>query len=194
MIHTFYSPSTASYYCNWTMDNNHAVAIVGWNDSFDRNLFSNVPPENGAFIVKNSWGTEWGDEGYFYISYYDSNIGKYNSIFTAESPDNYKYIYQYDPLGWTSNYGYGNPTGWCANVFTAKSDEVLKAVSFYTTDSNCNYEIYIYTNLGSRPTSSAGLVFAQSGSSATAGYHTVPLSSTIQLKARPKILSSPEAY
>ena len=183
---TFYSSSTASYYCNGTRDNNHAVAIVGWNDSFDRNLFSSVPPENGAFIVKNSWGTEWGDEGYFNVSYYDLNIGKYNSIFTAESPDNYKYIYQYDPLGWTSNYGYGNPTGWCANVFTAKSDEVLKAVSFYTTDSNCNYEVYIYNNLKSKPTVSAGLVFAQSGSITTAGYHTVPLSSSIQFKTGQK--------
>ena len=62
---TFYSPTTYSYYYNGTSDNNHAVAIVGWNDSFDRDGFSNVPPGNGAFIVKNDWGTGWGDKGIF---------------------------------------------------------------------------------------------------------------------------------
>jgi PGF-pre-PGF domain-containing protein len=200
---TFYSPSTYSYYYNETLnnnrtsDNNHAVAIVGWNNSYDQNLFSNVPPGNGAFIVKNDWGTDWGDKGYFYISYYDSNIGKDNSIFTAESPDNYKYIYQYDPLGWTANYGFYSLTGWCANIFTTKSSEVLKAVSFYTTDSNCNYEIFIYINPKSKPVNQAGLVFAQSGMSKIAGYHTVPLSSGIQLKAGQKFsvvlkLTNPE--
>lgn len=32
---------------------------------------------------------------------------------------------------------------WGANIFTAKSDELLKTVSSYTTDSSCNYDIYI---------------------------------------------------
>jgi hypothetical protein len=167
------------------------VTIVGWNDSFSRNNFSTIPPGDGAFIIKNSWGTtaaDWGDvnnnNGYFYVSYYDSDIGyDENVLFTAETPNEYTNIYQYDPLGWTSSYGYGNPTGWGANIFTAKSNEVLKAVSFYTTDLNCNYVINIYNNTGSQPISQAGPVLTQGGTISTSGYNTVPLNSGVELKA-----------
>ncbi len=182
----YYSPTTYSYYYNGTSLLNHAVAIVGWDDSFDKNKFSSVPPGNGAFIIKNSWGPGWGENGYFYISYYDSRIGNYNAVFTGEPIGNYKNIYQYDPLGWVTSMGYSNPSAWCANIFTAKSDEALKAVSFYTTDSNCNYEIYIYTNPESTPISPDGPILTQSGTSSLAGYHTIPLSSEIQLKSGQK--------
>lgn len=182
-INNCYNSTTKSYYYDGNSSPNHEVAIVGWDDNFDKNNFSRVPPGDGAFIVKNSWGTDFGEDGYFYVSYYDSNIGTKNSIFTAESSNNYKYIYQYDPLGWTSTYGYNNQTCWCANIFTVKSEEIIKAVSFYATDSNCNYEIYIYTNPNSGPLNQSGPVFTQSGVSTTAGYHTVRLNKGILLQA-----------
>ena len=183
---SYYSPTNYSYYYKGSSMSNHAVSIVGWDDNFDRNKFSEVPPGDGAFIVKNSWGTGWGDNGYFYVSYYDSNIGEDNTVFIAETTDNYKNIYQYDPLGYTTGFGYEKPTAWCANIFTAKSDEKLKAVSFYTTDSNCNYEVYIYTNPEFNPISREGPVLSKSGTIPVAGYHIVPLDSEVQLRAGQK--------
>jgi C1A family cysteine protease len=182
----YYSSAKKSYYYTGASASNHAVDIVGWNDSYDKNNFLRVPPGNGAFIVRNSWGSAWGENGYFYISYYDSNIGKSNSVFTAENSNNYRYVYQYDPLGWVSSTGYSNPTGWCANIFTAKSNDKLKAVSFYTTDSNSNYDIFIYTNPSSSPIKQTGPALTQSGISSTAGYHTIRLNSDVSLIAGQK--------
>lgn len=42
---------------------NHAVIITGWNDN------------DGAWIVRNSWGANWGKKGYFRIKYGTSSIG-----------------------------------------------------------------------------------------------------------------------
>ena len=98
------------------------------------------------------------------------------------------------PLDGIQSIGYKNHIAWCANIFTAKSDETLKAVSFYTTDSNCNYEVYIYTNPGSGPINQAGPAIFKNGTSPTAGYHTVPLGPGVRSKSRPKILRSDEAY
>jgi C1A family cysteine protease/PKD repeat protein len=185
-LYNYYSTSKHSFYYNGSSSSDHGVDIVGWDDSYSKNNFTKIPPGNGAFIVKNSWSKDFGENGYFYVSYYDSNIGADNTIFTAENTDNYKNIYQYDPFGWTTTMGYGGPSGWSANIFTAKSSETLKAVSFYTTDSNCNYEIHIYTNVSSSPISQAGPVISQSGKSSYAGYHTIPLNSGVQLKAGQK--------
>jgi hypothetical protein len=42
----------------------HAVAIVGYDDTMPV-----AGKANGRFIVRNSWGTGWGDAGYFYMPY-----------------------------------------------------------------------------------------------------------------------------
>ena len=93
-----------------TTSTNHEVTIVGWDDNYAATNFhgaAGAPPGNGAFIVKNSWGTSFGDRGYFYLSYYDTSIQDVTA-FTAEPTSNYAAEYQYDPLGWVDNMGYGS--------------------------------------------------------------------------------------
>lgn len=42
---------------------NHVVTLIGWDDA------------QGAWLIKNSWGTGWGEEGYAWIKYNNDNIG-----------------------------------------------------------------------------------------------------------------------
>lgn len=57
----------------------HAITIVGWDDSCDG---------SGAWIVKNSWGENWGEEGYFRIKYDNCYIGIYAQQITSASQVN----------------------------------------------------------------------------------------------------------
>jgi C1A family cysteine protease len=178
-----YNPRTVSYYYSGTGEPNHAIDIVGWDDSYDGNNFASPAPGNGAFIAQNSWGSNWGDNGFFYISYYDTRIGRDNAMFTAEPPTNYQKIYQYDPYGWVANFGLGSDTAYFANVFTSSGSEQLKAVSFYTTATYADYEVKVFLDPDQGPVSSTGYKTSQSGNFAMPGYHTVVLDTPVPIRS-----------
>lgn len=182
----YYQQRNYAYRYTGNLSVNHAVTIVGWDDSFDRNNFTQVPPGDGAFIAKNSWGDTWGEDGYFYISYYDTKLGyNENAAFTAESQNNYDHVYQYDPLGWIISKEYeGSLVAWGGNVFSSKRDETLRAIGFYTTDLNAAYEIYVYKNPVSGPVNSGqGYLVQESGRYSFPGYHTHVLNSAVPIQA-----------
>ena len=181
----YYDDSTSSYYYNQEGDGNHAVVIVGWDDSYSRTNFSGsaagAPAGNGAFIVRNSWDTSFGDGGYFYVSYYDAAFARSTSwSFTrAEATSNYTANYQYDPLGWTDSCGYGSTTGWFANLFTAQAGANVTAVSFYSATAGAPYEVYAGSSL-------TALTLVGSGTLSEAGYFTVPLGTAYPVAAGAK--------
>jgi len=179
-----YNSTYKTYYNTSFKEGSHAVAIVGWDDNFDKSKFNTPPPGNGAFIVKNSWGTDWGESGYFYVSYYDEFFGRrdFNAVVKAETSTNYEIIYQYDPLGWVSSLGYGADTAWFANIFTATSSIPLTAVSFYAAASQNSYEIFIYRDVAADQPRSGALTETKTGQLDSPGYFTVQLDRTVDLK------------
>lgn len=180
-LSAYYKPAAASYYYNYDNSINHMVTIVGWDDNYAAGNFATTPPGNGAFIVKNSWGTSWGDQGYFYVSYYDTSIGQNNYVYTTAQPvTTYTRAYQYDPLGTTSSMGYSSTTGWFANIFTAQASEELTAVAFATVDVS-KYDVYVYTGVSAGSPRSGTQIAHLSGTLANAGYHTVMLSTPVPL-------------
>jgi C1A family cysteine protease len=188
---TYWQQATNAYYYNGSVASNHEVVLIGWDDNYLASNFSTTPPGNGAFIAKNQWGTNWGNSGYFYISYYDSKLNDAHVFRTPESNNNYTRSYLYDPYGHNSSYGYSSSTpstAWGANVFTAAANETLRAVAFNTLTINGSYEIYIYSNVTGAPSTGVleGGTVNSTGSFPYAGYHTVALSRPVALIAGQK--------
>ena len=174
---SYYSADTSAYYFDGGLTINHEVTVVGWDDDYSAANFVSFPPGDGAFIVRNSWGTSWGDQGYFYVSYYDTRFGRTSpmaAFHNAEPVDNYTGIYQYDPLGNCGACGYTSPTGWFANVFTARSDSMLTAVGFYAETPGTSFNVYAGSSLVDKTLNTSGTLSHM-------GYHTVPLSSPVEL-------------
>ena len=188
---SYYSTSDAAYFSNYHQyvniekTTNHAVTVVGWNDTIAKDAFPTTAPGDGAWLVKNSWGTGWGNSGYFWLSYYDATISSDAYVFDFAGGDNYDNNYQYDGGGYLyGSTGYAYPEQICgANAFVADSNETIEAIGFYTRDINIDYEIRIYRGLEKNAVPNTGtLVYTQSGTESYMGFHTVKLNSKIALQ------------
>ena len=177
----YYNDKNYSYCYIGTKKPNHDVVIIGWDDNYSKDNFSVSLEGNGAFICVNSWGDSFGDDGLFYVSYYDSNIGIHNVVYTrVEDNDNYDNIYQSDLCGWVGQLGYECDTAYFSNVYTAQSDEELKAVGFYATGKDTSYEIYYVDNFEGTE-SFCNKVYLQSGKFTNEGYYTVDLTKAVNM-------------
>lgn len=180
---SFYNADTYAYYCAEDRTQDHDIIILGWDDSFSRKSFRQTPDCDGAFLCQNSWGNDFGDDGLFYVSYADANIGKAAIAYTRiESADNYDRICQNDDCGWQGRQGYADETCWFANVYRANEGEKLAAAGFYCVGKDTSYKLYLAEGL-SAPSDLSSRRLLKEGSFAYPGYYTVELGEEIVLAA-----------
>ena len=138
----YYNKKTAAFnYVDYNGFADHAVTIIGWDDTFSRENFNNRPEKDGAYIVLNSYGKNFGENGVYYVSYEDCLIESQLRGVTKVSDINYDEIYQHD-----ISEMWGQIKGkYAANRFTAKSDEKLIQIMIGSlSEQRCN--VYINKN------------------------------------------------
>jgi len=173
---------TLYYTGDWTI--NHAVLIVGWDDNLVH------AGGTGGWICKNSWGTSWGgpcgygaENGYFTIAYGSASIGMYSSyLFDYQDYDPSGDILYYDEYGWTTQWGYGDPTGWGLCEFMIPAQVYVTRVEFWSTDITTDVDVYLYDTFNGSSLSGP-LAVSLDNSFSEAGYHSVALSSPPQIEA-----------
>ena len=178
----YFDKVTNSYCYIGTEKPNHDVVIIGWDDNYPKENFPVDLEGDGAFICQNSWGKNFGEDGVFYISYYDTNIGTHNVVYTGiEDTDNYDNIYQSDLCGWRGQLGYNKESMYGANVYTAKGAESLVAAGFYATAKDSQYELYAVRQFENE-SSFGEMIPVASGKLSNAGYYTVKFNQEIAVE------------
>jgi C1A family cysteine protease len=166
-----------------TEPTNHAVLIVGWDDDLTH------AGGQGAWIVKNSWGTSWGgtcgygtERGYFMIAYGSAGIGQYSSyLHEWQDYDPNSALLYYDEGGFFTSVGYsGLTTAWAMCKFVPDDDIEVERIEFWTLDATTDVDVLLYDSFNGSAVS--GLLASELNQSyLNAGYHSVELSSPVSV-------------
>ncbi len=182
---------------------NHGATIVGYDDSFSRTNFSdgvnNLPEGDGAWLVKNTFGSEtedfpngqyagWGltdadgnHTGYYWVSYYDKSITSLVSFDFDLSIQNVgastgRIIDQYDymPVNAITGATFKDPVSG-ANIFTASQDMAVRALWCVTIapKTEVTFDVYLLDDEAATPTDAehARKVYSTTETYDYAGYH-----------------------
>ena len=193
---------------------NHAIQLVGWDDTFSRDNFKDKPEIDGAWLCKNSWGSEteydedtgigktaWGivnseglHTGYFWISYCDRSISKFISYEFGESPGDESfnaYVYDFLP-SYRERTLNSEDVLLTANVFTiGDAKEKLESVSIKTGYYGSDVKVSVYSlNDGFADPTDGMLLWETRKTFDFEGFHRIIVDKDIEMTAGQKAPSS----
>jgi len=175
----FYDPNAKTHYqpMDDPQDPNHAATLVGWDDEQPTQA-----PLPGAWLCRHDGPPARGDDGYFWISYYDRHCGRHPDLgavsFQFVEPLIYEWIYLHDYHGWRDT---KTDCQSAFNAFTAQADEIISAVSFVTAEDEVDYVVKIFDNFWDGQL--LGELSSQTGRIKHRGFHTVNLTRPVDLIA-----------
>jgi len=174
----YFDPTDNTYFYGGTHTVNHVTNIVGWDDN--RITAGGV----GAWICQNTWGTGWGENGFFYISYNDSQLLIYNAYFPNAVPyDTESRVLLYDELGNYNSAGYGPETGYALVKYPISENIFIEEIGTYAMAYGTTIEMEVYSDFDEASGVLSNQIAAMSSQvTEHPGFYTFPLDNAIPVQ------------
>lgn len=137
----YFNDMDDTYFYGGTHAVNHVLNIVGWDDHIvtDGGI--------GAWICQNTYGLNWGDNGFVYVSYQDSQFLIYNAYYpNYQSYHEDSRVLSYDELGNYNSYGFEAEIGYALVKYPIHEPLFLEELGTYAMAYGTEIEVEIYSH------------------------------------------------